>query len=671
MTDWDRDDGRLDLPLGEEEAPEGRSRAPSGPAFDEPAAEAPAEALHEVDRPARSRVPLILLGILALAVLLVLAVVVGYLLPRPGPPLLRASTSLVDFERVRVGETGSAEEVVLTSAGDRPVAIGELALSGPAADEFEIAADGCSGTSLAPGATCSVVVRFRPAEAAVRRADLEVPAEASGGPGSVALVGEGVAPRPVVDRTRVDFPVTPVGERSGGELLTVGNRGSAAYAVEGMAVDGPAAAEFGLDGDRCTGEVLAPGGTCTVRVVFAPAAEGERRAVLRFRSGRGAPAEDLPAVELRGLGAARVADGLPPPGLNLPAVPATPATPAPRPLQPPPPPPPPPPPEIGAEPGALDFGEVSLGARAEPEAVVFRNSGGSPARVEGLALAGADPGAFAVAEDRCRGEELAPGERCTARVAFRPRQEGLQRARLELRSPDLPEAPAVALAGAGAAGRLRVEPRELDFGEVRVSDRTERRLRLSNAGRAPLEVQGAAVAGGAAREFRVDDGGCPETVPLAPGERCELAVTFAPAEEGERRATLTVRHGGAGPAAEVPLSGTALPAPAPRIAVSPGALRFPDQAVGTRSAIATVTVANRGSARLELGELRIEGAGAGDFRIVPGSCEGAPYLVPGSECTVGIRFTPSAAGGREARLVVRHNAPGGRETVAVSGTGVP
>jgi hypothetical protein len=148
-------------------------------------------------------------------------------------------------------------------------------------------------------------------------------------------------------------------------------------------------------------------------------------------------------------------------------------------------------------------------------------------------------------------------------------------------------------------------------------------------------------------------------------------VTFAPAEEGEHAATLTVRHGGAGPPAEVPLSGTALPAPAPRAAVSPQALRFPDQGVGTRSAIATVTVANRGSARLELGEMRLEGRDAGDFRIVPGSCAGAPYLVPGSECTVGVRFNPSDAGDREARLVVPHNAAGGRETVAVSGTGTP
>jgi hypothetical protein len=93
------------------------------------------------------------------------------------------------------------------------------------------------------------------------------------------------------------------------------------------------------------------------------------------------------------------------------------------------------------------------------------------------------------------------------------------------------------------------------------------------------------------------------------------------------------------------------------------------QPVGSRSAIATVTVANRGTARLTVGEPRIDGRDAADFQLVPGSCAGAEYLVPGSECTIGLRFTPSAAGNREARLVLPHDAQGGRAGVALAGEG--
>lgn len=647
MSDWERQDDRLDLPLGRTERSEEPATEAETPEPGEP--EEPSSPASSAEDRSRSRLLLLFLGLLALGVLLGLAVVVGYLLPRPGPPILRASPSLVDFERVRVGDVADAREVILESAGDRPVQLGEVSLGGASADEFGIAADGCSGTSLAPGRTCAVALRFSPAEAGVRRASLELAGAAGAGPEAIPLVGEGVAPEPVVDRLRIGFGSIRVGARSEPDLLTLGNRGSAPYTVRGMALEGPAASEFGLDGDRCTGETLEPGEACTVRVLFAPASEGERRAVLRFRAAGPLAEEALPVVGLLGVGTAG--------GEGAEAAPQT------GPLD--------TPPKIEAEPASLEFGELALGSVAEPEAVVFRNTGGAPARVDAVALAGPDTGSFAVAEDRCGGEELAPEERCTVRVAFRPRQEGLQRARLELRSPSVEPAPAVALAGAGAAARLGVEPRELGFGEVRVSASEDRRIALANTGRAPLEIRSTSVAGRAAQEFAVTGDGCPETLPLAPGERCELTVRFAPAEEGERVASLVIRHGGAGPAAEVALQGTGVPAPAPRIAVSPGALRFPDQAVGTRSAIATVTVANRGTARLVLGEARIKGRDAADFRIVPGSCEGAPHLVPGSECTLGIRFTPSAAGGREARLLLPHNAGGGRQAVAVSGTGTP
>jgi hypothetical protein len=301
--------------------------------------------------------------------------------------------------------------------------------------------------------------------------------------------------------------------------------------------------------------------------------------------------------------------------------------------------------------------------------VVFRNSGGSPARIEELAVAGADPGAFTVAQDRCRGVELGPGERCAVGVLFRARQEGLQRARLELRSPDLEEPARVALAGAGAAARVRVSPRELAFGEVRLGAAAERQVTVANSGRAPVLIRSFAASGPAARELAVAADGCPEGVPLGPGESCEVTVRFAPVEEGELDATLMIRHGGPNGVEEVVLRGTALPAPAPRITLAPAALRFPGQRVGTRSAIATVTVANRGSARLTLGESRIAGRDAADFQLVPGSCAGAAFLVPGSECTIGLRFTPSGPGGREARLVLVHDAEGGRAAVALAGTG--
>lgn len=653
----------LDLPLGggAEEPPRAdRWDAGSGGWEGEP------EPARAAPPPARRPWPLVILAALAFVVLLALAGVGGYLLPRPGPPVLRLDASLVDFGSVLVGETAPAHELTLESAGERPVRIGDLALAGPAADAFEIAADGCSGTSLAPERSCTVVLRFAPRQAASLRATLEVPAEASNGPLSVPLTGAGVAPEPVLDRRRIGFSPVPVGSESRPEVLVLGNRGGAPLAVDGMAIDGPAAGEFVLDGDRCTGEALDPGAECTVRVVFAPDAEGERRAVLRFRLGGTAA------------GAAPLEAGLS--GVGIGARPgARPGEPAPagasgRPPQAEPP-PPPPPPELRVEPASLDFGEAAVGGEGDGQELMLRNAGGSPARIAPLSLGGPDAASFTLRDDRCGGQELGPGERCTVRAVFRPRQEGVLQARLTLGSPDLPEdapAPRVALRGAGAVARLVLSARALDFGEVRSGASADRRLTLSNAGRAPLEVLGLGVRGDGARDFAVTADGCPAAAPLAPGERCEVTLRFAPTAEGaegEREAVLAVRQGGAGGAEEVALRGTGLSAPAPRAEVAPGALRFGAVAVFGRSDIETVTVANRGSARLVLGEARIEGRNAGDFQLVPGSCAGASFLVPGSDCTIGVRFSPSAPGDRRARLVIPHAAEGGRDAVELSGTG--
>ncbi len=604
-----------------------------------------------------------LLGALALLVLLALAVLVGYLLPRPGPPVLRVEPALADFGPVRVGETGEVREVTLTSAGDRPVEIRDLSLAGPAADEFRIAGDACSGVSLESHESCVVALRFAPADDTPRRATLEIPSDASNGPLSVPLTGSGVAPRPVVDRRRVGFPPQATGTRSEAEVVVLSNRGSASYRVPGVSLAGADAADFAVVADRCTGAVLDPGGECTVGVAYAPAAAGAGRAVLRFAA-RGARGDEggggaaVPSVDLSGLGlgagvegaaAAAGAGGVPEAEGPPPAAPA----------------------RLVVEPATLDLGDVRLRTEASSRPLVVHNTGGAPAPIEGVAITGADPAAFVVSGDRCTGNALGPDERCTVAVAFRPSREGRQRGELHVRSGAVSEAPSVALSGTGTSPHLAFEPDQVAFGQVQVSARAARRLTLTSAGRAPLEIRGLAISGPAAEDFRVADDPCSKSLSLAPQDHCTLTLELAPTEEGERRATLIVRHDGSGSPAEVPLSGTALPAPAPAIAHRPAAVDFGGQRVGERSAIETVEVSNPGTARLVLQGMALAGPDAADFRIVPGSCEGAPFLVPGSTCTVGIRFVPSAPGAHRARLVIRHNAEGGSEQVELTGTGTP
>jgi hypothetical protein len=69
-------------------------------------------------------------------------------------------------------------------------------------------------------------------------------------------------------------------------------------------------------------------------------------------------------------------------------------------------------------------------------------------------------------------------------------------------------------------------------------------------------------------------------------------------------------------------------------------------------------------------EIAVAGPAAADFRIVPGSCAVPGFVAPEGDCTVGVRFLPTAPGDRRAKLVVRHNAGGGTAAVDLVGRGV-
>lgn len=99
-------------------------------------------------------------------------------------------------------------------------------------------------------------------------------------------------------------------------------------------------------------------------------------------------------------------------------------------------------------------------------------------------------------------------------------------------------------------------------------------------------------------------------------------------------------------------------------------LEFGPQPIGNRSSIQTINLRAGGTGNLVLREFTLEGADAADFHIVPATCHAGPSLQPGTTCAVGLRFIPSMPGPRSARLVVRHNAGSGVDTVQLQGEGL-
>ena len=126
--------------------------------------------------------------------------------------------------------------------------------------------------------------------------------------------------------------------------------------------------------------------------------------------------------------------------------------------------------------------------------------------------------------------------------------------------------------------------------------------------------------------------------------------------------------GGTGPdgqplsTAEVFLAG-----PGPLAYLSPGTLGFAPQQVGTTSAAQDYTVANDGTAAMNVSGLDVSGRHPSDFA---GStdCTRVP-LIPGATCTVSVQFAPTTPGLRAARVSIADNAPQSPQGAAVSGYG--
>lgn len=609
----------LDVPLSEQEPPADAAGAPPPPP------------------PRRA---LIWIWALAVPLALVVGWAGGYLWPRPEPPVLTPSTTLVDFGEQRGGQESPSKSLEVENVGGTPLDVESSEITGHHAGDFRIVDDGCTGRPVPGDGSCFIELRFVPPPAedvtpvADRRtASLRLRSDASNGPVSVPLVGMRVTPRLEAIPGAVDFGRRSLEEPAETVAVTVTNQGSARVRVGEATLEGEGAADFLVVSDACSQAALDPGEICRVRLTSTPRRPGRSEAVLRIASDASAEPLSIPVTAATGYAE----------------------------------------PVFETRPEELDFADLRVGGPASGQTVTVHNLGDEPLIVRQAAVEPADS-SFSIARDACTGEPVPPAASCEIAIGWRPSAEGPTRGELVLvyARPGKPEdgERRVPLKGRAVSPRLEAEPTRLELGPVALGQtRPAQTVRLTNAGTAPVTVERVVTEGSGRSAFAIDGSCSGET--LAPGQGCELQVSFRPLREGPQEARLVVQPaGGPAPALTVPLAGTALPAPEPELAVEPSSLSFEDLPVGRRSGIGTVTVHNPGTARLELEGLRIEGPDASDFRLVPATCEGTPFLAAGGSCTVGVRFSPTAEGDRRARLVVRGNAPGGPETVILTGRGL-
>jgi sugar lactone lactonase YvrE len=191
---------------------------------------------------------------------------------------------------------------------------------------------------------------------------------------------------------------------------------------------------------------------------------------------------------------------------------------------------------------------------------------------------------------------------------------------------------------------------------------------VTNTGNQHIELTGLSLSG----DFQQVTGtaplthDCTDTTLLGAGFSCALRITFAPTAVGSLTGSATVTDNSLslpGTTQTISLS-TVTP---PTATLSATHIAFGNQAVGTSSALQTVTVTNSGAETLTFHSIVLGGTNADQF----GTSNNCSYpLLGGAACTIRLRFNPTVTGADTASITLTDNASGSPQTVSITGTGV-
>jgi sugar lactone lactonase YvrE len=183
------------------------------------------------------------------------------------------------FGSVTVGSSSSAITFTLSNAGNAPLPITSVGVTGTNATSFTMTGITC-GTSLAAGASCTVAVTFNPSASGNAVATLSV--NDSLGTQSAVLSGAGTtvaAPQAGLTPATAAFGSVNTGGTSSPQVFTVTNGGNASLTITSISLGGGNASSFTI-GTKTCGPTLAAGASCTIQVSFSPSVAGSASASL-------------------------------------------------------------------------------------------------------------------------------------------------------------------------------------------------------------------------------------------------------------------------------------------------------------------------------------------------------------------------------------------------------
>jgi hypothetical protein len=175
----------------------------------------------------------------------------------------QVSPTSLSFGSQSTGTTSASQTVTVTNAGTVNLVVSGVSVTGPNQLDF-VVVNACA--TVAPGASCTIGVAFRPSAGGAESGTLNIAHNAAGSPSTVSLSGTGVVPAVLGIVRSLDFAVQRINTNTT-KQLTVTNTGTAALVFGPISTSGAAFINPSLG--NCPAS-LAPGKSCKVSVTFRP-----------------------------------------------------------------------------------------------------------------------------------------------------------------------------------------------------------------------------------------------------------------------------------------------------------------------------------------------------------------------------------------------------------------
>jgi len=197
-----------------------------------------------------------------------------------GPNVTVSATSLM-FATQLVGISSLVQSGILSNYGSATLNITSIGFAG--ADPGDFHETNTCGSSVAPGASCTINVTFSPTQRGSRTATLSVPDNAPGSPQTVSLGGTGTVVQ--LNPTSWNFGQTSLSQ-SKSVQTTLTNVGSTTLNISSIKITGADTDEFHQT-NSC-GSSLGPGKSCSIAVIYRPTEQGLDQSRWRRKPAAGA-----------------------------------------------------------------------------------------------------------------------------------------------------------------------------------------------------------------------------------------------------------------------------------------------------------------------------------------------------------------------------------------------